>query len=103
LEAKGADLSRPAEAPEPGRHHPGMVGDIISEPWAELSRNGGRHHSGIVGDIDRSPQAGIRVFLDGDGVRHICVARLAPLGMVVLALMVGVLFATRWSLCSECF
>jgi hypothetical protein len=24
----------------PGRHHPGMVGDIISERWAELSRNG---------------------------------------------------------------
>jgi hypothetical protein len=22
------------------RHHPGMVGDIISEQWAELSRNG---------------------------------------------------------------
>jgi hypothetical protein len=32
-----------------------MVGDIISERWAELSRNGGRHHSGIVGDIDRNP------------------------------------------------
>src|SRR5262250_239174 len=55
LEAKGANLSRPAEAPDPGRDHPGMVGDIISERWAELSRNGGRHHSGIVGDIDRSP------------------------------------------------
>src|ERR1700686_852006 len=24
----------------PGRHHPGMVGDIISERWAALSRNG---------------------------------------------------------------
>jgi hypothetical protein len=24
----------------PGRDHPGMVGDIISERWAELSRNG---------------------------------------------------------------
>jgi hypothetical protein len=33
-----------------------MVGDIISERWAELSRNGGRHHSGMVGDIDRNPQ-----------------------------------------------
>jgi hypothetical protein len=33
-----------------------MVGDIISERRAELSRNGGRHHSGIVGDIDRNPQ-----------------------------------------------
>ena len=38
--AEGADLSRPAEAPGPGRDHPGMVGDIISERWAELSRNG---------------------------------------------------------------
>src|SRR5215475_3620980 len=54
LEAKGADLSRPAEAP-PGRDHPGMVGDIISERWAELSRNGGRHLSGIEGDIERNP------------------------------------------------
>jgi hypothetical protein len=32
-----------------------MVGDIISERWAELSRNGGRLHSGIGGDIDRNP------------------------------------------------
>src|SRR6266705_842668 len=31
----------------PGRDNPGMVGDIISERWAELSRNGGRHHPGI--------------------------------------------------------
>src|SRR6266702_966343 len=38
--AKGADLSRPAEAPDPGRGHPGMVGDIISERWARSSRNG---------------------------------------------------------------
>src|SRR6478672_11418932 len=29
--AEGADLSRPAEAPDPGRDHPGTVGDIISE------------------------------------------------------------------------
>src|SRR5881227_1093030 len=28
---KEPDLSRPAEAPGPGRDHPGMVGDIISE------------------------------------------------------------------------
>ena len=37
--AEGADLSRPAEAPDPGRDHPGMVGDIISERWARSSRN----------------------------------------------------------------
>src|SRR5437763_1264271 len=36
LEAKGADLSRPAEAPD---------------PRARSSRNGGRHHLGTVGDI----------------------------------------------------
>jgi hypothetical protein len=41
----------------------------------------------------RTSAAGIRVFLDGDGVRHIYVARLGPLGMVVLALMVGILCA----------
>ena len=44
-------------APDPARDHPGMVGDIISEQWAELSRNGGRLHSEIVGDIDQNPQA----------------------------------------------
>jgi hypothetical protein len=33
----------------PGRDHPGMVGDIISERWARSSRNGGRHHPGIEG------------------------------------------------------
>jgi hypothetical protein len=54
LEAKGADLSRPAEARDPGRNHLGMAGDIISERWAELSRNGGRHHSGIMGRFARN-------------------------------------------------
>ena len=50
--AEGADLSRSAEAPDLGRHHPGTVGDIISERWARSSRNrwaassriGGRLH-----------------------------------------------------------
>jgi hypothetical protein len=41
----------------------------------------------------RSRAAGIRVFLDGGGVRHIYVARLGPLGTVALALTVGILFA----------
>ena len=40
-----------------------------------------------------SSPAGVRMFFDGGSVRHIYVARLGPLGMVVLALMVGVLFA----------
>src|SRR5215467_12861056 len=40
----------------------------------------------------RSGATGTRVFLDGGGVRHIYVARLGPLAMVVLALMVGILF-----------
>jgi hypothetical protein len=35
----------------PGRHHPGMVGEIISERWATSNRNGGRDHSGMVGEI----------------------------------------------------
>src|SRR5215208_4321341 len=37
---KEPDLSRPAEAPDPGRDHPGRAGDIISERWARSSRNG---------------------------------------------------------------
>jgi hypothetical protein len=41
----------------------------------------------------RSSEAGIRVFLGSGGVRHIYVARLGPLGMVALALIVGVLLA----------
>jgi hypothetical protein len=32
-----------------------MVGDIISEQRAELSRNGGRLHSGTVGGFGRNP------------------------------------------------
>jgi hypothetical protein len=34
------------------------VGDIISERWAELSRNGGRHHSGIAGGFARNRHRG---------------------------------------------
>jgi hypothetical protein len=49
------DLSRPAEAPDPERDHPtkvgdiisGAVGEIISEWWAESSRNRGRLAPGI--------------------------------------------------------
>jgi hypothetical protein len=45
---------------------------------------------------DRQTGAGtacIRVFVDGDGSRHIYVARLGPLGNLLLALMIGILFA----------
>jgi hypothetical protein len=45
---------------QPGRTHLGTVGEIISEWWAELSRNGGRHHSGIMGDIARNRHDGVR-------------------------------------------
>jgi hypothetical protein len=38
----------------PGRHHPGMAGEIISEWRARSNRNGGRDHSGMVGDIERN-------------------------------------------------
>src|SRR6266542_2634702 len=56
--AKGADLSRPAEAPDPGK--------IIPEWWATSSRNagrnylgmGGRHHSGITGGLLRNRHGG---------------------------------------------
>jgi len=34
--AEGADLSRPAEGTDPGRDHPGMVDDIISEWVGEI-------------------------------------------------------------------
>ena len=44
----------------PGRHHPGMVGEIISEWWATSNRNGGRDHSGMVGDIERNLEASVR-------------------------------------------
>jgi hypothetical protein len=40
----------------PGRHHPGMVGEISSEWRARSNRNGGRDHSGMVGDIERNQQ-----------------------------------------------
>jgi hypothetical protein len=45
---------------------------------------------------DRQSRAGVadvRVLLGGGGVRHIYVARLGPLGMIVVALMIGILFA----------
>jgi hypothetical protein len=35
----------------------------------------------------------IRVFVDGDGSRRIYVARLGPLGNLLLVLMIGILFA----------
>ena len=41
-----------------GRHHPGMVGDIISERWAASNRNAGRHHVGILGGFARNPRPG---------------------------------------------
>ncbi|MCG2645775.1 MULTISPECIES: hypothetical protein, partial [Bradyrhizobium] len=51
-----------------GRHHPGMVGEIISEWWATSNRNGGRHHSGMVGDIERNQHSGGRSsFWPGSG------------------------------------
>src|SRR5437899_378893 len=59
--AKGEDLSRPAEAPAiPGRDHPGMVGDIISERWARSSRNGWaasfRNHGRLAPESAAWPQ-----------------------------------------------
>jgi hypothetical protein len=45
------------------------------------------------GPQSRSGAAGIRVFVDGGGIRHIDIARLGPLGILVLALMIGILFA----------
>src|SRR5262249_20511596 len=74
-------LGKPRSGPEsgqqrhlsPGRNHPGMVGDIISVRWAELSRNGGRHHSGIVGGFARNQHAYGKsrreVTLDASGAR----------------------------------
>ena len=60
---KGADRKRASRAPRhPGRHHPGMVGEIISEWWATSNRNGGRDHSGMVGDIERNQQTSAPTF-----------------------------------------
>jgi hypothetical protein len=41
----------------------------------------------------RSGAAGIRVFLGDHGDRHIYVARLGPLGIFVLALMIAIILA----------
>jgi hypothetical protein len=76
---------------------PAAHGDVMNErgiPAGEKPRADPEIISPDRGERQsRSNAAGIRVFLDGDGVRHIYVARLGPVGMVVLALMVGVLFA----------
>jgi uncharacterized membrane protein len=44
-------------------------------------------------DRQSRSRAGIRLFLNEGGVHRIYVAQLGPLGMVVLALIVGVLLA----------
>src|SRR6266481_1620817 len=49
----------------PGRHHPGMVGEIISEWRARSNRNGGRDHSGMVGDIERN-QHHVAIWIERD-------------------------------------
>jgi hypothetical protein len=48
------------------------------------------------GGDDRQSEASathIRVFVDGGGIHHIRVSRLGPLGILVLALMIGILLA----------
>jgi len=45
---------------------------------------------------DRQPRsytARIRMFVNDDGARHIYVARLGPLGILLIALMIGIFFA----------
>src|SRR6516162_185884 len=37
--------------------------------------------------------ARIRMFVNDDGARHIYVARLGPLGILLIALMIGIFFA----------
>jgi hypothetical protein len=49
-------MSRPAETPDPGRDHPGLVGEIISERWARSFRNDGPDHLGMAGGF-RNPQS----------------------------------------------
>lgn len=46
-----------------------------------------------AGRRSRSSAAGIRVFIASGDIRHIYVARLGTLGLLVLALMIGILFA----------
>ena len=45
----------------PGRHHPGMAGEIILEHRASSNRNGGRDHRGFAGELS-SP--GIRTQIN---------------------------------------
>jgi hypothetical protein len=40
----------------------------------------------------RSGTARIRVFADGNSIRHVYIARLGPLGVLMIALMIGILF-----------
>jgi hypothetical protein len=40
----------------------------------------------------RSGTARIRVFADGNSIRHVYIARLGPLGVLTIALMSGILF-----------
>jgi hypothetical protein len=43
-------------------------------------------------DDRQSGTVRIRVFADGNSVRHVYIARLGPLGVLMLALMIGILF-----------
>ena len=54
LTSKAGTLKKPEEAPSPGRHHFGTVGDIIPEWRATSNRNGGRDHFGIFEGSNRS-------------------------------------------------
>jgi len=76
---------------------PAAHGDVMtSDPYQRAKSHGpsGDHHLPDRGDRQsRSGAAGILVFVDGGGIRHIYVARLGPLGIFVLALMIGILFA----------
>ena len=76
---------------------PAAHGDVMNErrlPAGEKPRSEPEIIPPDRGDRQsRSSEAGIRVFLNEGGVRHIYVARLGPLGMAVLALMIGILLA----------
>ena len=43
-------------------------------------------------DDRQSGTVRIRVFADGNSVRHVYIVRLGPLGVLMLALMIGILF-----------
>jgi hypothetical protein len=79
-QSEGADLSRLAEAPGPGRDHSEIAGEIISERWARSFWNGGRNHSRIPAGF--TPESAGGLSKQRPGRREAASAQLADRGVV---------------------